>query len=152
MRLLNTAKLRIEGAGHIKVKLHRPVEGSIKTVTIQRDVNHWYVGFSVERTPSVLPISPAATGIEVGLNSFAVLSDGGEIDNPRQLERGLAHLRRCQRKLARRKRGSKRRRQARVLVAKAHRKIRKSTRRAPPRRQPLAGGAVRRNCRGGPEG
>ena len=84
------------------------MEGSIKTVTIQRDVNHWYVGFSVERRPSVLPISPAATGIEVGLNSFAVLSDGGGIDNPRQLERGLAHLRRCQRKLAWRKRGSKR--------------------------------------------
>ena len=121
--MLDTAKLRIEGAGHIKVKLHRPVEGSLKTVTIQRDVNHWYVGFSVERTPSVLPISPAATGIEVGRNSFAVMSDGGGIDNSR-LERGLAHLRRCQRKLARRKRGSKRRRQARVLVAKAHRKIR----------------------------
>jgi putative transposase len=66
-----------------------------------------------------LPISPAATGIEVGRNSFAVLSDGGEIDNPRQLEGGLAHLRRGQRKLARRKRGSKRRRQARVLVAKS---------------------------------
>jgi len=52
------------------------------------------------------------------------LSDGAEIDNPRQLERGLARLRRAQRKLARRQRGSNRRRKARVLVAQAHRKIR----------------------------
>jgi putative transposase len=135
VRLLNTAKLRIEGAGHIKVKLHRPVEGSIKTVTIQRDVNHWYVGFSIERTPSVLPNSPAATGIEVGLNSFAVLSDGGEIDNPRQLERGLAHLRRGQRKPARQKRGSKRRRQARASGCQSTPQDPESTRR-------LAGGGT----------
>jgi hypothetical protein len=42
-RLLDTGKLPIQGAGHVQVKLHRPVEGTIKTVTIQRDVNHWYV-------------------------------------------------------------------------------------------------------------
>ena len=122
--LLDTGKLRIQGAGHIKVKLHRPVEGKIKTVTIKRDVNHWYVCFSVERTPERLPVSAAEIGIDVGLNRFAALSDEGEIANPRQLERGLAHLRRCQRKLARRQRGSHRRQKARVLVAQAHRKIR----------------------------
>jgi putative transposase len=123
-RLLDSGKLRIQGAGHIKVKLHRPVEGEIKTGTVKRDVNHWYVCFSVEREPAALPESREAIGIDVGLDSFAVLSDGTEIDNPRQLKRGLAHLRRCQRRLSRRKRGSKRRRKAAVLVAKAHRKIR----------------------------
>ena len=46
-RLLDDGKLRIQGAGLIKVKLHRPVEGEIKTVSIKRDVNHWYVCFSV---------------------------------------------------------------------------------------------------------
>jgi putative transposase len=122
--LLDTGKLRMQGAGHIQVKLHRPVAGKIKTVTIKRDVHHWYVCFSVERTPERLPVSAAEIGIDVGLNSFAALSDEGEIDNPRQLEQGLAHLRRCQRKLARRQRGSNRRQKARVLVAKAHRKIR----------------------------
>jgi putative transposase len=123
-RLLDNGKLRIQGAGHIKVKLHRLVEGEIKTVTIKRDVNHWYVCFSVERDRKILPRSAAEIGIDVGLNSFAVLSDGAEIDNPRHLHQGTAHLRRCQRKLARRKRGSNRRRKAHVLVAKAHRKIR----------------------------
>ena len=44
-RLLDDGKLRIQAAGLIKVKLHRPVEGEVKTVTIKRDVNHWYVFF-----------------------------------------------------------------------------------------------------------
>ena len=48
-RLLDNGKLRIQGAGHIKIKLHRPVEGTIKTVTIKREAAHWFVCFSVER-------------------------------------------------------------------------------------------------------
>ena len=123
-RLLEDGKLRIQGAGLVKVKLHRPVEGEIKTVTIKRDVNHWYVCFSVERDSVALPESSEEIGMDVGLDSFVALSNGKEIDNPRHLKRGLAHLRRAQRRLSRRKRGSHRRRKAATLVAKAHRKIR----------------------------
>ena len=123
-RLLSDRKLRIQGAGLIKVKLHRLVEGAIKTVSIKRDVNHWYVCFSVERDTVALPESSEEIGVDVGLESFAVLSDGTPIDNPRHLNRGLAHLRRAQRKLSRRQRGSQRRRRAAVLVAQAHRRIR----------------------------
>jgi putative transposase len=108
----------------IKVKLHRPVEGEIKTVTIKRDVNHRYVCFSVERDSVALPESSEDIDMDVGLDSFAALSNGMEIDNPRYLKRGMAHLRRAQRQLSRRKRGSHRRRKAATLVAKAHRKIR----------------------------
>ena len=122
--MLEDGKLRIQGAGLVKVKLHRPVEGEIKTVTIKRDVNHWYVCFSVERDSVALPESSEEIGMDVGLDSFVALSNGKEIDNPRHLKRGLAHLRRAQRRLSRRKRGSHRRRKAATLVAKAHRKIR----------------------------
>jgi len=123
-RLLDHGQLRIQGAGLIKVKLHRPVEGSIKTVTIKRDISHWYVCLSVERQTVALPESSEHMGVDVGLDSFAVLSDGTEIDNPRQLKRGLAHLRRAQRRLARRQGSSHRCRKAAVLVAQAHRRIR----------------------------
>lgn len=44
-RLLDSGKLRIQGAGHIKVKLHRPVEGVIKTVTLKREAGRWYAIF-----------------------------------------------------------------------------------------------------------
>src|SRR5438105_4475183 len=123
-RLLEDGKLRIQGTGLVKVQLHRPVEGEIKTVTIKRDVNHWYVCFSVERDSVALPESSEDIGMDVGLDSFVALSNGMEIDNPRHLKRGLAHLRRAQRRLSRCKRGSHRRRKAATLVAKAHRKIR----------------------------
>src|SRR2546430_9084078 len=68
---------------------HRPVEGEIKTVTIKRDVNHWYVCFSVERDSVALPESSEDIGMDVGLDSFVALSNGMEIDNPRHLKRGL---------------------------------------------------------------
>src|SRR4051794_6823738 len=48
-QLLNSGKLRIQGAGQIKVNLHRPLEGSVKTVTVKREAGRWYVIFSVER-------------------------------------------------------------------------------------------------------
>ena len=105
-RLLDDEKLRIQGAGPIKVKLQRPVEGEIKTVTIKRDVNHWVVCFSVERDSVRFPESSEGIGMDVGLDSFVALSNGTEIDNPRHLKSGLAHLVRAQRRLSRRERGS----------------------------------------------
>jgi putative transposase len=119
-RLLDNGKLRIQGAGHIKVKMHRPVEGEIKTVTIKREAARWFVCFSVERNGQPLPASNRATGIDVGLNSFAVLADGTEIPNPRHYRNAEARLRRCQRKVARRKKGGNRRRKAVRLLQRAH--------------------------------
>src|SRR6201984_3922966 len=116
-RLLDNGKLRIQGAGLVKVKLHRPVEGEIKTVTIKRGVNHWYVCFSAQRDRGAVPESSEEIGVVVGLDSFVAPSNGMEIDNPRHLKRGRAHLRRAQRRLSRRQRGSRRCRKAAVLAA-----------------------------------
>jgi putative transposase len=65
-----------------------------------------------------------ATAIDVGLEYFATLADGSHIDNPRYLREAEDVLARRQRKLQTRKRGSKNRRRAKLLVAKAHRRIR----------------------------
>ena len=75
-RLLDNGKLRIQGAGHIKGKLHRPVDGKIKTVTLKREAGKWFVCFSVEHEPTPMPPSDAEIGIDVGLTHFATLSDG----------------------------------------------------------------------------
>lgn len=119
-RLLDTGKLRIQGAGHIKINLHRPVEGTVKTVTVKREAGRWFACFSVERDTAPLPATDRAVGIDVGLRSFAVLSDGTEIDNPRHYRNAEARLRRCQRKVARRKKGGNRRRKAVILLQRAH--------------------------------
>ena len=119
-RLLDGGKLKLQGIGQIKVKLHRPVEGTIKNVTVKREAGKWYVCFSVECEARPLPESTEAVGIDVGLTTFAVLSDGTEIENPRYYREAQAKLRRAQRKVARRKRGSKRRKEAVRLLQKAH--------------------------------
>ena len=76
--------------------MHRPVHGKIKTVSVKRQCEHWYVCFSVETSVQPLPESEAAVGIDVGLSSFAVLSDGSEIENPRLYQKEQKRLRRAQ--------------------------------------------------------
>jgi putative transposase len=114
-------KLRIQGAGHLKIILHRPIEGKVKTLTIKREAGRWFACFSVEcEAAAPLPASAAEIGVDVGLNSFAVLSNGREINNPRYYRNAEARLRRCQRKVARRKKGSARRRKAALILKRAH--------------------------------
>jgi putative transposase len=114
-------RLRIQGAGQIKVKLHRAIEGTIKTVTVKREADRWIVVFSVECEVSPLPASDRVTGIDVGLNSFAVLADGTEIENPRHYRKAEARFRRYQRMVARRSsKRSNRRRKAVRLLQRAH--------------------------------
>ena len=123
-RLLDTGKLRVQGAGHIKVNLHRPLEGTVKTVTVKREAGRWFACFSVERGAKPLPVSLEQVGIDVGLTTFAVMSNGAEIENPRHYRNAEARLRRCQRKVARRKKGGNRRRKAVRLLQRANIQVR----------------------------
>jgi putative transposase len=82
-RLLDTGKLRVQGAGHIRIKLHRPLEGTVKTVTIRREAGRWFACFSVECEAEPLPVSTEEVGIDVGLSTFAVILNGAEVDKPR---------------------------------------------------------------------
>lgn len=118
------SKLRLQGVGLVKVKLHRAVEGKIKTVTIKRECNKWYVCISVERESKPLPICTETVGIDVGLSSFATLNDGTEIDNPRYYREAQKALRLSQRRVARRKKGSHRRHKAVRLLQRAHAYVR----------------------------
>jgi putative transposase len=108
----------------VKVKLHRPVEGRIKTVSLKREAGKWYACFSVEVAAQPLGPSCLAVGIDVGLESFAVLSDGTVIANPRQYRRAQAALRRAQRKFARRKKGGNGRKKAVREFQAAHAHVR----------------------------
>ncbi|HEX8843583.1 MAG TPA: transposase [Pyrinomonadaceae bacterium] len=77
-------KLRLSKIGDVKIKLHRPIEGMVKTLTITRSATgKWYACFSVEIEAQPLPASERSIGIDVGLSHFATLSTGEQIDNPR---------------------------------------------------------------------
>jgi putative transposase len=117
-------QLTLSKLGTFKVRMHRPIDGTIKTVTIRRDGDQWYVCFSCEVAAIPLPQTDTATGIDLGLLHFATLSDGSTIENPRHLRRGLKKLKRAQQQLSRCRRGSHRRGRAKVRVARLHRKVR----------------------------
>lgn len=110
--------------GSVKVVLHRPVEGQIKTVTLRRgSTGKWYVSCSVETTPKPLPDAPTAVGVDVGLSSFATLSNGEKIANPRFFRQDERALARAQRKLSRAQQGTPERAQRRKAVARVHERI-----------------------------
>jgi putative transposase len=124
-RLLDNGKLHIQGVGHTRVKRHRPVEGTIKTSTIKREAGRWFVCFVVECDIVTFPPSAEAVGIDVGLTTFAVLSDGSEIETPRFAQKAEAALRRAQRKVSRRPdKRSNRRRKAVQELQRIHAKVR----------------------------
>src|SRR5436190_5651218 len=116
--------LSLSKIGTAKVKLHRPLEGKIKTVSIKREVDQWYVAFSCEiEEPEKLPVSYEDVGIDLGVTHLATLSNGEMIEHPRYYRKAKRVLEKRQHALSRKKRGSHRRERARKLVAKAHRKI-----------------------------
>jgi putative transposase len=122
---LADGRLVLTGIGALKIKWSRPIAGCIKTVTMRRSADQGSVCFScvVEVDQPAAPDRPAV-GIDVGLEHFATLSTGEHIPNPRHFRRGEAVLAKRQQSLARKKRASKSRRRAKVLVARAHRKVR----------------------------
>lgn len=116
--------LKLSKIGTIKIKLHRNIDGTVKTCTIKRECNRWYACFSVEYEPVEKPIPDKAIGIDMGIKSFAVTSDGEVIDNPKYFLKSEKKLISKQRQLSRKTRGSANRKKARKIVAKLHTKVR----------------------------
>ena len=77
----------------------------------------------IEAEPGILPEAEPVVGLDLGLTSFAVLSDGRKITAPRFLRRAEKKLRRRQRDLSRKQKGSRNRDRARVKVARAHARV-----------------------------
>jgi putative transposase len=90
--------LTLSKIGAIRVKLHRPVEGQIKTVTLQKCGDKWHVSFSCEVEAKPLPLNANAVGVDLGLKTFAVFSDGKHIQRQRWMKRDAKDIARLQRK------------------------------------------------------
>jgi putative transposase len=124
-RLKNDGWLYLQNIGHIKVKLHRPMEGRIKTCSVKKSCGKWYAIFSCDLqgdAPEVSVEKGAAVGIDLGFKAFLVTSDGEAVEPPRYYRRAQKKLRRAQRSVSRKQRGSNRCRKARERVARLHEK------------------------------
>ena len=90
----------------LKIRVHRKFKGEIRSATIKRSpTGKWFVSVLVEdgvAVPVTQPVDTSrAVGIDLGIKTFAVLSDGKEIANPRFLKHGLPQLKKAQRSFAR---------------------------------------------------
>lgn len=118
-------RVRLFGIGNVKVKLHRPLEGRVKQVWVKLcGDGHWYIGFVCDDVPrKPLPSTGASVGVDVGIVTFAALSDGTRIGNPRPFETAQRELRKVDRRVSRREPRSHRRRKAAAILAKRHHRI-----------------------------
>lgn len=115
------------GIGHVRVHQHRPVQGRVKTITVKREGGRWYVVLSCDDVPAKpLPATGAIVGIDMGVASFLTTSDGTHVPNPRPMTATAARLAEAQQSLARKKRGSNRRRKAVRKVAALHANVHRS--------------------------
>ncbi len=131
--------LDLSKVGRLWMVLHRPIEmrvrrgnpssadtrGKIKTLTIRRSsTNKWYVCFSCKVEPNYLTPTDKVVGIDVGLESFATLSTGEQIANPRFFRTELHELASVQRRLSKEEKGTPARRKRRKPVSRVHERIR----------------------------
>ncbi|PKL57296.1 MAG: transposase [Methanomicrobiales archaeon HGW-Methanomicrobiales-6] len=122
--VLNEDRLHLAKIGDLRVFLHRPVEGTIKTLTIRRSATgKWYACFSVEYEPNPAPQKETTVGVDVGLESFATFSNGEKIENPRFFRTDEKALAKAQRRLSKAEKGTPERKKARQIVAHVHERI-----------------------------
>jgi putative transposase len=115
--------------GRVAVRWSRSLEGTPKTITVSEEPDGWYACISCMDVPcQSLPLTDKEIGIDIGLESFATLANGEQIANPRYYRKAEKALAKAQRRVSRRKRGSKRRRKAIRLLQRAHQKVARARR------------------------
>jgi putative transposase len=110
--------------GKIKTVFSRPLPSPPSSVTVIKDsADRYFLSFVVEIEPEFLVPEADGIGVDLGIKTFATLSNGEKVDAPKPLKKCLHRLRRLQRNLARKQKGSNRRYRARKRLAKLHAKI-----------------------------
>jgi putative transposase len=121
---LPNGKLRLPKIGDVPVRWSRPLPSAPSSVTVIKDpAGRYFASFVVETAPDARPGVEPVVGIDLGLQHFAVLSDGRKITAPRFPRRAEKHLNRAQRNLSRKQKGSANRDKARVKAARAHARV-----------------------------
>ncbi len=119
----------------MRVHQHRPIQGRVKTVSVKREGDRWFVVLSCDDVPTEpLPETGSAVGLDMGVEHFATTSDGEHLPNPRHGQALADELAQAQRHLAtfgKRKQArdrTKPHREAARKVAKLHRKVQRQRR------------------------
>ena len=112
--------------GGIKVKMERPLLGKKSSITVYKDkIGRYFISIVVLIHDIIDPVTEInnSIGIDVGLKSFAVTSDGEVIDNPKFYKRTENKLAKLQRQHSKKLKGSSNREKSRLRLAKQHKKV-----------------------------
>ena len=123
IRIRDNGKLYVQYIGEIRLKQHRAIAGHIKTAIVRRNAGRYYVCFAVETEPNPLPGNGAVVGLDMGVSNLVTTSDGEFFGPPEYLRQSERRLRRLQRKVSRRVKGSNRRRKAVRELQRTHEHI-----------------------------
>jgi putative transposase len=121
---LKDGRLHVSKIGALKIRLHREIVGTIKTLTLRRtSTGKWFACFSVEIETTACEPRPMRVDVDVGLAHFATLSTGGHIENPRFFRTDERALAKAQRRLSAVPKGTPERVKGRLVVARIHERI-----------------------------
>lgn len=114
----------------VRIKQHRKFDGKIKSCTISKTPSgKYYIAILVDKQEiKKLKPSKNKVGIDLGLKEFAICSNGKKIDNPKHLRKSEKRLKKLQKDLSRKKKGSNNRNKVRLKVCRLHEKIRNQRR------------------------
>nr|WP_298249632.1 transposase [uncultured Halomonas sp.] len=121
--------IKVPKIGWIKARLHRPIDGTLKSITLTRTTTGKYFAAILVETGKEAPTpirdldANSITGLDAGLTHLVIDSSGRKLPNPRLLLQVAANLRHKQKALSRCQKGSRRRAKARLRVAKAHERL-----------------------------
>jgi IS605 OrfB family transposase len=123
-RVLPNGRLRLPKVGEVRIRWSRPLPAEPSSVTITLDrAGRYHASFVVQVAERFLPAVEGVVGLDLGLSSFAALSTGEKVANPRWLRRRERALRRSQRDMSRKQQGSRNQQKARRRLARQHTKV-----------------------------
>jgi putative transposase len=118
---LHSCSVKLAKIGHVPMVLSRPLPSEPSSVTIIKDTSgRYFASFVVEIPTEIAPQTSNSCGIDLGLTHFAILSTGEKIENPRLLKKMLRKIKLVNRRLAKAKKDSQRRKKRKLKLAKLH--------------------------------
>lgn len=114
--------ITLSNIGTIRFDPYRPIpsDGKIKGVIIKRSDTKWYAIIQIENEIHPLPKSDKEVGIDMGINTLTTDSDGNQIENPKYIDHSFEKIKRYQRKLSKKKKGSSNYLRAKSKLANIH--------------------------------
>jgi len=120
---MRTIQLPKIGTVRMKERGYFPTGARITSATVSERAGRWFVSICTDEPEKTIPTGIESLGVDVGVKSLATLSDGTVFENPRALRSAELKLKRLQRSLSRKKKGSQNRKKAALRLARQHYKV-----------------------------